>query len=74
MLSYQFDTREQDAQFLKGEPVLCKMILNERQSVEPQDQLVVQLSTGSKYKGTILTVNFIYIGGTKIGEAEISKV
>jgi hypothetical protein len=73
MLSYQFDSREQDAQFLAGRPVLCKMILTKNQSIEPQDQLVILLSTGTKYKGTIRNVNFIYIGGTKVGEAEILK-
>jgi hypothetical protein len=49
------ETSVQDREFLSGVPVVCRAVLKETtEKVRPGDFILIQLSTGKKYKGKIV--------------------
>lgn len=74
---YQLDDKQQDAAFLKGEPVLCRTVLSPKEEKEQRlregETILVLLSTGAKYKGRIIQFARVLIHGYAVGELEIVK-
>ena len=66
MQVYEFDSREMDQAFLKGEHVVCKAVLTRAglKNLKEGDKVVIQLSNRAKYMGLI----------TKVEVAETSSV
>lgn len=74
---YQFEDKQQDAAFLKGESVLCRAVLSPEEEKNEQfregETILVLLSTGSKYKGRVLQFARVLINGYAVGELNIVK-
>ena len=60
MFLYQLETKESDKAFLAREIVRCPATvpLNVMLSLQPETEIVVQLSNKAKYKAVIQTVQF----------------
>jgi hypothetical protein len=74
---YKLDDKVMDAQFLKGEAVLCRAVLTPKEIDEGRiregDTIVVMLSNGSKYKGRITSFRYVLIDEHAVGEIGIRK-
>jgi hypothetical protein len=72
---YQFDNEGMDRRFLLREIVKCTAILPKSSliSLQPGDKIVIQLSNGSKYMGTIRDFNFTMIDDIGHGYIEVIR-
>ena len=70
---YQLENKSMDAQFLNKGSVRCRVAIEDKDVLQPGQDLLVMLSTGAKYKGKITAVDVIAIGNRAIGEIEIVR-
>lgn len=72
---YQLGDKYTDQEFLKGEIVSGKAVLSERETSPPQpgESILVLLSNGKKYKGTVTNVSLFVLNEYQIGEIEFIR-
>ena len=72
---YQLDDKNTDQKFLKGEIVSGKAILSSREADPPSpgESILVLLSNGKKYKGTVTNVSLFLLDEYRIGEIEFTR-
>lgn len=63
-----------DEQFLDNCPVRCRVAVTAKDVLQQDQELIVMLSTGAKYKGKITAVDVVAIGNRAIGEIEIMRL
>lgn len=74
MQTYQLDNPAMDDEFLRGKPVLCKVVIpDQKEKIKKGDSLVIVLSTGKKFKGRIIEVHFFNLNQYTVGELEIIR-
>jgi hypothetical protein len=55
MQAYRMESSVQDREFLSGVPVVCRAVMKDSaQKVRPGDFILIELSTGKKYKGKVV--------------------
>lgn len=75
MHSYQLEDKTMDEDFLAGKPVCCRAIVPETGTpVQMGDFILVVLSTGRKYKGTVKKFDSFRIKDYEVGELVIARV
>jgi hypothetical protein len=74
---YQLENAETDNAFLAGKKVCCKVYLHkneiEREALKAGDPIVIALSSGKKYKGKIIRVDYALMQPHAIGEMIVEK-
>jgi len=78
MNSYTLDDTAMDMAFLNGETITCRAVLSEQEQrlnlLREGDPLLVILSSGPKYKGTLKGITPIStIQGRTLTELQISR-
>lgn len=71
---YQLENKTMDEQFLSNRSVRCRVAIAARDVLQQDQELIVMLSTGAKYKGKITVVDVVAIGNRAIGEIEIVRL
>ncbi len=71
---YQLENKAMDEQFLNNSPVRCRVTIAVKDVLQPDQELIVMLSNGAKYKGKITEVDVVAIGDRAIGEIEIVRL
>jgi hypothetical protein len=72
---YQLESKATDEAFLLNKIVHCPATLSKEQldSLKPGNKIVIQLSTRSKYMGTIRDLKFELRAGKAIGFLEVIR-
>jgi hypothetical protein len=72
---YQLDDKNTDQDFLSGKIVSGKAVLSTSAGDPPQpgEAIMVILSNGKKYKGTVTKVSLFVLREYRIGEIEFIK-
>lgn len=73
MYCYRLESRTLDKTFLDGKPVTCRAVVKARDVLVPGQIIVVELSTGAKYKAVIKSFESAPIGGYTVGDLEIVR-
>lgn len=74
MYAYRLEDRQQDQQFLSGETVICRAVLKTDRGVPaPGDLILIQLSTGKKYKGEVVNYSSFQMKEIAAGDLTIRK-
>lgn len=71
---YQLENKAMDEQFLSSRSVRCRVAIAAKDVLQQDQELIVMLSTGAKYKGKITVVDVVAIGNRAIGEIEIMRL
>jgi hypothetical protein len=73
--SYKLDDKLMDADFLSAKTILCMAAIQEskRSTIQEGDGIVVILSNGKKYRGTLGKFHFAMRNGIASGKLEIQK-
>lgn len=77
MLLYQLENKKMDNDFMSKVPVCCRAVVagpGKGEMISEGDSLVIQLSTGKKYKGRVLKFEHFDIGGYATGEITIIRI
>jgi len=74
---YQLETKEQDADFIDGKTIICEAVMTDGKfktnPLHEGNKLVIRLSNGAKYMGTILRFNHAVKNGMISGVLEIKR-
>ena len=77
MNHYKLDNKQMDAAFLSGTEIICKVAMNEdevrSEKIKVGDALIVILSTGSKYKGRVVSFTAVPIEKYVVGEMVVVR-
>ena len=69
---YQFETKEDDEDFLAGKPVICKVAMEKMpDGLHPGDKIVIQLSKRAKYMGRVVSFQSVIEEKVVIGEVTV---
>jgi hypothetical protein len=72
---YKLDDAIMDKAFLRGDEVVCRIAFQKHQdSPKAGDLVIVDLSTGGKYKGKIVSIVPIWIKDVAFGEMTIQRL
>ena len=73
MYSYRLENKKLDKTFLEGQPIIGRAVVKARDVLTPGQVIVVELSTGAKYKAIIKSFESGPIGGYIVGDLEIVR-
>lgn len=77
MQYYTLDTKQQDAAFLAGQPVICPIALSRQDlatdTLREGASIVIMLSNRAKYKARIITLTYAHTGLHVMGEMTITR-
>ena len=75
MNSYRLDTKSQDEDFLQGKDVPCDAAIRESElsRLNSGESLVVLLSNGKKYRGSIRSFQYTIKNGIATGKLVITR-
>lgn len=69
---YQFETKENDEDFLAGKPVICKVAMDKKpDGLNPGDKIVIRLSKRAKYMGRVVSFQSVIENTVIIGEVTV---
>ena len=71
---YQLENKAMDEQFLNNRSVRCRVAIAVKYVLQPDQELIVMLSNGAKYKGKITELDVVAIGDRAIGEIKIVRL
>ena len=73
MYSYRLENTALDKMFLEGQAVTGRAVVKSNDILTPGQVIVVELSTGAKYKAMIKSFESAPLGGYTVGELEVVR-
>lgn len=73
MFVYQLSNQKEDQAFLAFSTVTCRVTLKQNQFLQDGDFLVIKLSNGKSYKGTVVKLDLLPLADYHFGEMEVVR-